>query len=82
MINIGIIRSVICKKSILDFIRKINKYIKIKIKRYLNYMYNSIYYIYRGKSPITDPLLIPTPSRISVNIRVIKKLYIHELFVI
>ena len=36
----------------------------------------------RGKSPITDPLLIPTPSRISVNIRVIKKLYIHELLVI
>ena len=27
----------------------------------------------RGKSPITDPLLIPTPSRISVTIRDIKK---------
>ena len=27
----------------------------------------------RGKSPITDPLLIPTPSRISVTIRYIKK---------
>ena len=36
----------------------------------------------RGKSPITDPLLIPTPSRISVNIRVIKKLYMHELLLI
>ena len=33
--------------------------------------------IYRGKSPITDPLLIPTPSRISVTIRDIKKLYIY-----
>ena len=31
--------------------------------------------IYRGKSPITDPLLIPTPSRISVTIRDIKKIY-------
>ena len=45
-----------------------------------------IQYIYifndRGKSPITDPLLIPTPSRISVNIRVIKQLYIYELLVI
>ena len=38
--------------------------------------------ICRGKSLITDPLLIPTPSRISVTIRVIKKLYIHELLVI
>ena len=38
--------------------------------------------MYRGKSPITDPLLIPTPYRVSVNIRVIKKLYIHELLVI
>ena len=27
----------------------------------------------RGKSPITDPLLIPTPSRISVTIRDINK---------
>ena len=35
-----------------------------------------------GKYPITDPLLIPTPSRISVTIRDIKKLYIHELLVI
>ena len=43
------------------------------------YTYKPIDYIYRGKSPITDPLIIPTPSRISVNIRVIKKLYIHEL---
>ena len=38
--------------------------------------------ISRGKSPITDPLLISTPSRISVTIRYIKKLYIHELLVI
>ena len=36
----------------------------------------------RGKSPITDPLLIPTHSRISVIIRDIKKLYIHELLAI
>ena len=43
-------------------------------------------------SPITDPLLIPNPSRISVTIvirdyiclyiRYFKKLYIHELLVI
>ena len=39
-------------------------------------------YRYRGKSPITDPLLIPTPSRILVNIRVINKLYIHTLLTI
>ena len=38
--------------------------------------------IYRGKSLITDPLIIPTPSRISVNIRDIKTLYIHKLLVI
>ena len=31
----------------------------------------------RGKSPITDPLLIPTLYRISVTIRDIKKLYIY-----
>ena len=50
------------------------------------YLVYYMYYIYkdtltfhlnnnidRGKSPITDPLLIPTPSRISVNIRDIKK---------
>ena len=35
-----------------------------------------------GKSPITDPLLITTPSHISVTIRDIKQLYIHELLVI
>ena len=35
-----------------------------------------------GKSPITDPLLILTPSRISVTIRDIKKVYKHELLVI
>ena len=34
-----------------------------------------------GKSPITDPLLIPTPSSISVTIRDIKQLYIHEMLV-
>ena len=33
-------------------------------------------------SPIIDPLLIPIPSRISVTIRDIQTLYIHELFVI
>ena len=33
-------------------------------------------YIYRGKYLITDPLIIPTPSRISVTIRYINKLYI------
>ena len=32
---------------------------------------------YRGKSPITDPLLIPTPSRSSVSIRDIKNVYIY-----
>ena len=31
---------------------------------------------YRGQYPITDPILIPTSSRISVAIRNIKKLYI------
>ena len=36
----------------------------------------------RRKYPITDTLLIPTLSRISVTIRDIKKLYIHELLVI
>ena len=36
----------------------------------------------RGKSSITDPLLIPTTSRISVIIRDINKLYINELLVI
>ena len=35
-----------------------------------------------GKSPNTDPLLIPTTSRISVTIIDIKQLYIHELLVI
>ena len=35
-----------------------------------------------GNSPITDPLIIQTPSRISVTIRDIKQLYIHELLVI
>ena len=30
--------------------------------------------VYRGKSPITDPLLILTPSRISVTIKDIKKI--------
>ena len=34
---------------------------------------DNLEYISRGKSPITDPLLIPTPSRISVTIRDIKK---------
>ena len=38
--------------------------------------------IYRVKSPITEPLLIPTPSRSSVTIIDIQKLYIHELLVI
>ena len=50
-----------------------------------NYSYlplNYKYFMYRGKSPITDPLIIPTPSHISVTIRYIKKLYIHELLVI
>ena len=32
--------------------------------------------------PITDSLLIPTPSRISVTIRDIHTLYIHERLVI
>ena len=48
--------------------------------RYLLYyqvlnMIIHVYYdeSYRGKSPITDTLLIPTPSRISVTIRDIKK---------
>ena len=41
-----------------------------------------MFFVCRGKSPITDPLLIPTPSRISVTIRDIKKLYIHELLAI
>ena len=35
-----------------------------------------LYDSYRGKSPITDP------SRISVTIRDIKKLYLHELLVL
>ena len=30
-----------------------------------------------GKYPITDPLLIPTPYRISVTIRDIKKIYTY-----
>ena len=34
---------------------------------------NKLIIIVRGKSPITDPLLIPIPSRISVTIRDIKK---------
>ena len=39
-----------------------------------NYKYNYNYIgLYRGKSPITDPLLIPTPCGISVTIRDIKK---------
>ena len=42
-------------------------YIKIMSYRKINT------YLYRGKSPITDPLLIPTPFRISVTIRDIKK---------
>ena len=45
-------------------------------------IYLLITYIYRGKSPITDLLLIPTPYRFSETIRDIKKLYIHELLVI
>ena len=36
----------------------------------------------RGKSPITDPLLIPTPSHISVTIIYITTLYMHELLAI
>ena len=35
---------------------------------------------YRGKSPITDPLQLPTPSRIPVTIIDINT--IHELLVI
>ena len=35
-----------------------------------------------GRSQVTDPLLIPTLSRISVTIRYIKQLYIHEMLVI
>ena len=40
------------------------------------------YTLYMGKSPVTDPLVLPTTSRISVTIKDIKKLYIHELLVI
>ena len=36
----------------------------------------------RGKFPITDPFLIPTPSLISITIRDIETLYIHELVVL
>ena len=45
------------------------------------YIYINIYpySIYRGKSPITDPLLIPTPSHISVTIIYIKIVYIYTL---
>ena len=39
-------------------------------------------YVYSGKSPITDPLLIPTPSHMSVTIRYIITLYTSELSVI
>ena len=39
-------------------------------------------HVYVGESLITDPLLILTSSRISVTIRGIKQLYIHELLVI
>ena len=40
------------------------------------------YFMYRGKSPITDHLLIPTTSRISITIKDIKTLYIHNKLVI
>ena len=52
-------------------------------QNYNSYRYIYIYiYIYKGNSPITDPLLIPTPSRISVTINDIKILYIHAILVI
>ena len=54
----------------------LNIYSKQTHKSYRNRMQ------YRGKSPINDALLIPTPSRILVTIRDIQKLYIHELLVI
>ena len=38
-----------------------------------NYLKYNHVILYRGKSPITDPLLILTPSGISVSIRDIKK---------
>ena len=59
-------------------------YFQIDIDEYI-YIYIYIIYVhilYRGRSPITDPLLIPTPYRISVTIRDIKKLYLHEMLVI
>ena len=36
---------------------------------------------HKGNSPITNPLLIPTPSRLSVTIRGINKLYKHNILV-
>ena len=50
-----------------------NKYYSIYLQYYIYKKKSNNIYIYRRKSPITKPLLIPTPSRISVNIRVIKK---------
>ena len=45
---------------------------------HINYLYKTICdEIIKGKSPITEPLLIPTPYRISVTIRNIKKVYIY-----
>ena len=49
-----------------------------KLNIYIYDVYINIYiYIYIGESS-----RLPTPSRISVNIRVINKLYIHELLVV
>ena len=43
-------------------------------------LYTSVHYsVYRGKSPITDPFLIPTPYRISVTI-VIYKRYLKIIY--
>ena len=33
---------------------------------------NTIIELYRGKSPITDPVLMPIPSRISVTTKILR----------
>ena len=60
------------------FFSKVNSLILLQLhcNKYIRQYYR---YIYRGKSSISDPLLIPTHSCISITIRDINKLYIHEL---
>ena len=67
------VRLVTINYRIPDCLSTRNNYFKIVFNIFINT---------RGKSPITDPPPNTDPSRISVTIRDIKKLYRHALLAI